>query len=802
MHEPIVRKTLWRTRPIARSGYPGFAILIVLSLFGVIAPPSLVSADSPRQATGRSNGGNESVSSKDARLRGPRNAPARGRTAGARMIKVNEAFLRHKPRGPLTLDQPDVTYVLERDVRTSGSAVVVAASGVTLDLNGHEVIFADLPPAAVVNGGFEEGSSRTVPGWDLKDAPQAALAANTNFLSGKQVLRFSDLRARPQRIVSLPIEISKADRSYAAAITPGGRARDGTKLMLTVLDAGSGRPIATGESRNVERGFSSVAHFRVASPARVRIQVDVIPPNEPGTNHEKTGEEPDVLDLDDALILPSYTHGILATRTWSGELNGWSNLPESVMTNYRSAANFTVRNGKIRKGNNDGYGCIPLYCNDLPGLVVEGVETFTRGVDTQSLTADHASGAVAVRGSTFTEQTWLITDRMASYSTLLLTNIKGPLTVENNTLIHSPQMGINLGWNDPNGRVKISGNVIKQRAVTTNGYAIVVASLQGFEITENRVIAENGRGIDVDGFSKEPVRDGVIRNNHVEVRERPNREYPTGGEARALRLRNNVDAMGPHRNLQIIDNVFIARTGPGLCPKAFGARISYLNNDHAMDDAGITIRGNTFTALVANDDPDFRAEAFVIDTLAPGIRPTIDHNVFESNDVSLAIGDSEAGDNNEVILMSNTLKRVGSPIRDYTGVKLGYWTERINGVRLIDSRVEGTQTAPFAWSGSGVKDVAIGRLVQLVVTLNSGEPASKATVAITDERGRSLFSGQTNRDGELAIPVLTAIYRQRGEDPKLIETERAGSHVVTATLGGARASGKIGSDSKMALILR
>jgi hypothetical protein len=802
MREPTQDKITPRRRRAFRTVQAGLVFWIGLTLLADFVGPQSMAADSPRPKSARSASGVEKSTPVRARSGPLAGSRARPRSTSGRLIRIDEQFVRRKPPGPLVLNQPETTYVLERDVRTSGTAVVVAAPGVTLDLNGHEMLFADCPPPVVANGGFEEGGGRSVPGWDLKDAPHTAIAQNTNYLTGKQVLRLSDVRGRSQRIVSQPITIERGNRSYAAAITPGGHAPDGTKLVVTVIDAASGRPIATGESRNVERGFSAVAHFSVASSTRVRLQVDVTPPPNRAANSDEKRDESEVLDLDDALILPSYVHGILATRTWSGELNGWSNLPEPAMATYRTAASFTVRNGKIRKGANDGYGCIPLYCNNVPGLVIENVETFTRGVDTQSLSADHASGTVAIRNSTFTEETWLITDRMASYSSLLLTNIKGPLTVETNTLIHSPQIGINLGWNDPRWPVKVSGNVLKQRAVTTNGYGIVVASLQGFEISDNRLVAENGRGIDVDGFAAEPVRDGVIRNNHVDVRERQNREYPTGGEARALRLRNNVDAMGPHRNLQILDNVFIARTGPGLCPKAFGARISYLNNGHAMDDAGIVIRGNTFTARVGTDNPEFHAEAFVIDTLAPGIRPTIEGNVFESNDISLAIGDSEAGDNNDVTLVSNTLKRAGEPVRDYTGVKFGYWTERIAGVQLIDNRVKGTRTAPFAWSGSGSKEVSVGRLVQLVAKTNWGEPASKATVTVTDERGRSSFSGLTDRDGKLAIPVPSETYRQPGEDPKSIETVRAVNQRVTATLGAASASATLGSSDTVSLTLK
>src|SRR5947209_1043884 len=96
---------------------------------------------------------------------------------------------RKKPSPPETAreTQPPV-------VTTPGTAFVVAAAHVTLDLGDHKVVYGDAAPPVLVNGGFEEGRDRDVPGWDLGGAPDAALAANTHFLFGSQVLRLTSFR--------------------------------------------------------------------------------------------------------------------------------------------------------------------------------------------------------------------------------------------------------------------------------------------------------------------------------------------------------------------------------------------------------------------------------------------------------------------------------------------------------------------------------------------------------------------------------------------------------------------------------
>src|SRR5262249_22919550 len=135
--------------------------------------------------------------------------------------------------------------------------------------------------------------------------------------------------------------------------------------------------------------------------------------------------------------------------------------------------------------------------------------------------------------------------------------------------------------------VHIRRNRIQQRAVVTNGYGLVIVASSHFEVAENRIVAENGRGIDIDSYRKEPVAQGQIHHNYVEVREGLNREYWSRLEARALRLRNVVDGKGPHRDLLIHDNTFIASTGPGLAQKAFAVRVSYQNADNSMSRANV-----------------------------------------------------------------------------------------------------------------------------------------------------------------------------------------------------------------------
>src|SRR5262249_1568547 len=160
---------------------------------------------------------------------------------------------------------------------------------------------------------------------------------------------------------------------------------------------------------------------------------------------------------------------------------------------------------------------------------------------------------------------------------------------------------------------------------------------QNFEIAGNTVVPANGIGFLLDGFNADLLGHGSIHDNYVDVQERPNREYPTGLEAVALRLRNNLDSMGPQRDPSIPDNTFTAWAGPGLLQQAVGVRISYAKKNGAMNDAGIVLEGNTIKAIVTTADPSYRAKALLLDRIDAGIGLRIANNVLESNDVSLAL---------------------------------------------------------------------------------------------------------------------------------------------------------------------
>src|SRR5262249_4923997 len=123
------------------------------------------------------------------------------------------------------------------------------------------------------------------------------------------------------------------------------------------------------------------------------------------------------LDLDAVSICFSQDSGIVASRAWSGDLGGtYTNLSAAVKAVYDSArssvANFTVRNGTINQGQGSGANSSTYNFEYASGFTVDGVVSNITGIDTGSVDASYATGAMVVRNSTFLANVDNVTNRM------------------------------------------------------------------------------------------------------------------------------------------------------------------------------------------------------------------------------------------------------------------------------------------------------------------------------------------------------------------------------------------------------
>jgi hypothetical protein len=727
-------------------------------------------------------------------------APANG------AVTIDAAWLAEHGSGPYVLNQPNTTYVLRSDIATPGTAFVVAAAGVTLDLNGHTVTYGNATPVVVNNGGFEQGTGRNVPGWNLAGAPAAAIAPNADGLFGNQALKFSSIKGgKAQTIVSDPITIPEANHTYAATVSmsvPGGTQNSPpASVVIQVYRASDNTLLATGTTGGGYNADGSIAAFTPTTTAPVYLKITVTPTTSSATT----------IDLDHVGLTPSYDYGVVASNEWN--FAGSANLPAAMQwggsQGYNNAGAFTLTSsaagGTLAQGPGAGYGGDAVMAQTLNApLVVNGVTLKVSGEDTSAIEAMNNGTPTAAMTHTITNNTIVaapgmdVIRRATDIAQIDLARAGGNTIVTGNTITGVPQIGIMINGTPATQAQTshlIQNNTIVGDTVVTNGYLISAYGLSNLKLLDNTLTAGAGQsaeGINLDSQTSANSSNIEVAGNTVNVRQNPTREYGASIAGRALRIRNDAggSTAGSFIGLSVHDNTFIGQADATSTRGTVGAWITLVNNPGATaPNSGISFTNNTFKAVAATSDAGASAKALVIDGIDPGINPTFIGNWIESNDISLALNDWDGENVSDVTLTGNTLaKSLDGAARPYMGIRAGYWIDQIHNVKLIDTHVAQGATTAITWSGSGTKDIELGWFLNVSAQDSSGAAISGANVTVTDASGNVVATGVTDSTGIVAsLPLITTTYDQNGSDPTAVTVSQSGSFQVRVSSGSRSA---------------
>jgi len=626
------------------------------------------------------------------------------------VVHIDRAMIQQAAGGPISLTEDGTLYVLDENMRSPGTAFVVAAAGVTLDLGGHTVVYDDRPPLSIANGDFEEGDDKAVPGWNLSGAPTARRINAVPGMWGKWMLRLGQI-AGPQTIVSSPVHIQSTSGEVAAAIT--GKGPWGTAIRLSIIDADD-RVLATSDDKGSNpvsraaapnRGFAAVAVFQPKATLSIRLRIDVTPP---------AGATADI-DLGHAVLSSSRNFGICATQVWgaSGALPAalWGDA--RFQKGYRRAANFTVRNGSIVQGPGRSDQSPALFFSGLRAFTVDDVETFVSGMDSHGLDGTWASDG-RISNSCFVAQIDRVSNRMQTVCGVSLQNFGGEAIVEGNQFVGQPQTGVLFSGIDKSSRLSARHNYFRQNASVADGYGITVAGAGHFDIEANTIVPVSGRGILLDSWGRTPTENGTIRDNYCRVRESIMLEYTDLGglEPTAFRMRGSGNAT--FRKIDVAHNHFAALTGPGSYYRAIGARLNLQNVEKQNDHAEINFRDNIFQALAEAEDSHYQAWALSIASLDPGTGLKLADNVCESNDAGTVFGDPDSWKMpvRGLTLKNTTYRQVkGLWPRPFVAALVAAGHNPVDDVIVEGSRFKGGAK----WSVVNGNDEAAGPITGLVV---------------------------------------------------------------------------------------
>jgi hypothetical protein len=569
----------------------------------------------------------------------------------------------------LILKEPGKTYRLDRDLNEPRSAVLVAAQDVTLDLCGHCVTYGDGRAAAAV-----EWPAPLPPAFRKSDPP-----AHADWPDGPTFA----LREAVGTLTSKPVAVQPG-REYAVLV--GCRGPDGSALSVAAVND-AGEVLAAGESRNPGRAMDAVAVFRGPPSGRVSLRVMASAP--------ATGP----LVIGNVAVVPNRECGVVASPLSAGELPPGLQLPDG----HRSVRNFTLRNGRVRQGRGAGRRGAAVFAQGLGGFTLDGVTLEYAGPDTHGVDAlwgrDATVTACAVESTSRR-----VSDRMRLIAGLNFAIFSGGAVIRGNRVGGVPQAGILYNGSAEAGPLVIQSNDVRPAAVVTDGYGILIAGARDFTVDNNTVNPANGRGLLLDGWSRRVATErGVVRDNFLRARERPNPEYGDRLEATALRVRADGDPPGGlFRGLVFERNWCEAHAGAGDVWGAVACRVRMLGNSGSRPD----FSHNVFIAT-ATQEGGYGAAALSLGGIDRDTGLTFTRDTLAGNRVGLMLGDNDSWGKwvRGVTLVEPVIRRHGPAAGAFRSVYAGGGETRVEAVVVKDARPQNGAPAAVEYAGDGGRGV-------------------------------------------------------------------------------------------------
>jgi len=678
---------------------------------------------------------------------------------------------------PYFLNQSNTLYVLDSDITTLGTAFVVDGENITLDLNGHTVIFGNTNVTGIPNYDFEQGIGDVPDNWDLSQAPSAKRmpTAGEMPLVGDWLLKF-DQPTTTQEIVSDWVNIPEANRTYMAVIFIVSSWGCMHRLKVEFQD---GSIVAESSSDNLEG----------AGMLNVRFK-----PTEVGTEAGNyrlriISEEPNGKSswIDYADLRPAYDSGIVMRNYF----DRYRTPDLTSFPNPGAHQNFVLKNGRIVEGIGKGIKYRAIHKGSGGLMEIDNVYTEVSGVDSSNFWGEYSSNTI-FRNSTSVNRAAGVTNRHAldNFPVFSGSNMKFY-----NNIIEGGQGGVSTaGFNN----VEIYNNTFRINASFTNHYAVTTYESDNIRVYNNRFEPYHGPGI---LFSSRTT-NSQIYNNYFNFKNMgPIAEYTDGFyTTSAIRVTdyNSTEVNSQTQNNKIFDNVVIGTAQslsqyPNFKATAIGLNLSTGGyNEYYHNDIRVTRLDN-------------KAEAIAVKGSAIQIG-LLKENRLSSNHINVWLG-TNYGPSANGNFVSNTFIRGIEPI-DYHTLKIGYWTSAAENHTFLDTKFEnGASLSDIklgAASGGGNYSFYVKWYLDILVKDSFGNPIPDAAITATATGGAAeTVSKITDASGKARLE-LTEYYRYGITYPPTSNYNNYTPHNVTISKSGYPTESKtltMDSSKEMTVIL-
>jgi Bacterial Ig-like domain len=664
--------------------------------------------------------------------------------ASQNVINIDQAWLAAQGVGPYYLNQQGMTYRLQTDVSSSGTAFAIVADNVTLDLNGHTVTYNNSAPIVIPNASFESGSGNSATGWNFSNAPNATryqgIWLQNEVYDGQYSLRFGDT-TQNEFIESTGTVTLEANTTYSLSAMidwagAGNPTNPGAKIYVQLL--GTNLPMrelahSAGNNRGIQLREAVFTTGNTTETYHVRV----------GIEGHLAADKP--FYIDDLKIQQTNTYGV-AISPKSSDAAAYPGL-----TQFGSALNATVRNGVIIQGADGATWGHGIYIRDN-NAVIHGTTVVVNGANASAIAAPASNNLnSSIFENTLTSNVRTITSR-DNFNGAVLFRIAG--SIHHNTITNGPQSGIVVGGDSMIS--SIYNNTIELRSRYTNSFAIRGATSS--QIFNNVIRVGTGdytaRGImPRSGTAENPSR---IYNNEIHVQALANnQEYggvPLGGtygiqveEQDHIQVYNNdvtaygttlayaLRITGAPSNTHIHHNTFRAVAGSG-----YSAALSYYITD-SLGDQNVRFEDNT---LVTN-------EGLIGGTRHSTFTLARTHIVFQNPLASPRVFNSTNASDDQF----HTLVTFLDPTFEDTTSRDIF---RNAGFQRTDTDTRPENRAAFQtqWSTT------------LQVRRANGTPAALASIVLRDRNGVVVLTTTADANGRLVVPLTE--FRTQGATKTLL----------------------------------
>ncbi|MHB8773333.1 MAG: right-handed parallel beta-helix repeat-containing protein [Syntrophales bacterium] len=625
------------------------------------------------------------------------------------------------------LTQGNTTYILDSDVRSEGTCFRIQANNVTLDLNGHTVLYDDYPSAGLANADFETGSGGVPADWDLSQAPTAVRRSTVDYAMVNQWFLYLGNAANGTVVTSAWTPLP-ANVAAAVYFVRGDKLWDYNTIPswnLTV-EAEDGTVVLTKDFTQ-DQVFSFTTK---STPTRYRAKLRLV---------DGYG-----LSLKSIYgVLPSFDLFDLRPQGNRG-----------IQAEYRN--NVYVKNGRVVQGRGKSLYGHGVYVSGGTGITVENLSVDNEGMEAAGIYINWGN-SVKVSGNTVVSRNPYVFARMQLSAAVNVSN-------GSNLLVTGNTVDAGAGWGGilvSNKDQEISYNTVRTRSTITNHHAIATAGAGAVispinsRIHHNVIEADPGQGI------LTAPNGGEVYENDITIRKTgPNFEYGyISFDAITLKDYGNLWC----NNLKVYNNRINLYGAYDKYYTGYASGYKVINGIMNMCTGNNVVYDNN-TIVARTVDPEVHLTGIEMGGMNDNL--VVYRNNFIDSDGSNLVFGGYAGQGEiypNLLFLGNIFVKGPTSVGYHTLGMERSGNVNTDKIRFVDTKVSGgASLADVQLPGSyGRYSYSVEWSVNTAVRDGSWVPLGNAAVVFRDKDGNTAYSGVTDSTGKIDNVALVE-YRRNG----------------------------------------